>query len=70
MAPIQGGDHEAEGGKRNGGPVGSGDTSLISTVAWPPQCGGLLINGLVRPTGLRRWGTALSDGIRISVLDS
>ena len=42
----------------------------ISTVAWPPQCGGLLINGLVRPKGLGRWGTALSDGIRISVLDS
>ena len=52
MWPRSGG--ETTGGKRTGGPVGSGDTSLISTVAWPPQCSGLLINGLVRPTGLYR----------------
>ena len=30
-------------------PIGSGDTSLISTSAWPPQCIGVLIYGLVRP---------------------
>ena len=32
-----------------GGLVGSGDTSLISTAAWPPQCIGVLIYGLARP---------------------
>ena len=68
VAPIQGG--EATGGKRTGGPVGSKDTSLISTVAWPPQCSGVLIYGLAKPRGLGRWGTTLSDGIRIFVLDS
>ena len=25
-------------GNKTGGPIGSGDTSLISPVAWPPQC--------------------------------
>ena len=68
MAPIQGG--EAAGGQRTGDPVDSKDTSLISTVAWPPQCSGVLINGLVRSRGFGRWGTTLSDGIRISVQDS
>ena len=34
--PLSGGE-PAEGNK-TGGPVGSGDTSLISPVAWPPQC--------------------------------
>ena len=25
-------------GNKTGGPVGSGDTNLIVSVAWPPQC--------------------------------
>ena len=29
---------EPEEGNKTGGPVGSGDTSLIFPVAWPPQC--------------------------------
>ena len=29
---------EPAGGNKTGGPVGSGDTSLISPVAWSPQC--------------------------------
>ena len=33
----QSGSEPAEGNK-TGGPVGSRDTILISTVAWPPQC--------------------------------
>ena len=36
MWPHSGG--EPAGGNKTGGPVGSGDTSLISPVAWPPQC--------------------------------
>ena len=34
--PHSGG--EPAGGNKTGGPVGSGDTSLIFPVAWPPQC--------------------------------
>ena len=33
--PLRG---EPAGGNKTGGPIGSGDTSLISPVAWPPQC--------------------------------
>ena len=47
VAPIKGG--EPAGGNKTGGPVGSGDTSLVSTSAWPPQCIGVLIYGLARP---------------------
>ena len=36
MWPHSGG--EPARGNKTGGPVGSGDTSLISPVAWPPQC--------------------------------
>jgi len=39
------------GSNKTGGPVGSGDTSLISTSAWLPQCIGVLIYGLARPMG-------------------
>ena len=46
-APIKGG--EPAGGYKTGGPVGSGDKSLISPAAWPPQCSGVLIYGLARP---------------------
>ena len=45
--PDSGG--EPAGSNKTGGPVGSGDTSLISTSAWPPQCIGILIYGLARP---------------------
>ena len=34
--PYSGG--EPAGGNKTGGPVGSRDTSLISLLAWPPQC--------------------------------
>ena len=47
VAPIKGG--EPAGGNKTGGPVGSRDTSLISTSAWPPQCIEVLIYGLARP---------------------
>ena len=47
VAPIKGG--EPAGGNKTGGPVGSGDKSLISPAAWPPQCSGVLIYGLARP---------------------
>ena len=66
--PHSGG--EPAGGNKTGGPIGSGDTRLISTSAWPPQCIGVLIYGLARPMRCGRWSTALSDSIRISVLDS
>ena len=37
-------------GIKTGGPVGSGDTSLISPIAWPPQCNrGTHLYGLARP---------------------
>ena len=39
---------EPAGSNKTGSPVGSGDTSLISTSAWPPQCIGLAIYGLAR----------------------
>ena len=45
-------------------------TSAYSTSAWPPQCIGVLIYGLARPMRWGRWSTALSDSIRISVLDA
>ena len=68
VAPIKG--SEPAGGNKIGGPVGSGDTSLISTVAWPPQCSGVLIYGLASPMRWGRWRMALSDSIRKSDLDS
>ena len=37
---------EPAGGDKTGGLVGSGDTSLISTSAWPPLCIRVLIYGL------------------------
>ena len=46
MAPIKGG--EPAGGNKTG-PIGSGDKSLTSPAAWPPQCSGVLIYGLARP---------------------
>ena len=48
VAPIQGVSQQ-EVRNKTGGPVGSGDASLISTSAWPPQCIGVLIYGLARP---------------------
>ena len=45
--PHSGG--EPAGGNKTGGPVGSGETILVSTSAWPPQCIGELIDGLARP---------------------
>ena len=65
--PYSGG--EPAGGNKTGGPVGSGDTSLISTSVWPPQCIGVLIYGLPRPMRWGKWSTALRDGIKIFVLD-
>ena len=47
VSPIKGG--EPAGGNKTGGPIGSGDTSLISTPARSPQCIGVLIYGLARP---------------------
>ena len=47
VAPDSGG--EPAGGNKTGGLVGSGDTSLVSIPAWPPQCSGVLIYGLARP---------------------
>ena len=41
---------EPAGGTKTGDPVGSGDTSFISTSAWSLQCIGVLIYGLARPT--------------------
>ena len=64
--PHSGG--EPAGGNKTGGPVGSGDISLISAAAWPPQCIGVLIYGVARPMRRGRWSTALSDDIRITVL--
>ena len=54
---------EPAGSNKTGGPVGSGDNSLISTSAWLPQCIEVLIYGLARPMRCGRWSTALSDGI-------
>ena len=47
VAPIKG--SEPAGGNKIGGPVGSGDTSLISTVAWPLNAVGYSSMGLQVP---------------------
>ena len=50
-------------------PLAAG-TPAFSIAVWFPQCSGVLIDGLARPMRWGRWDTALSDGIRIFILDS
>ena len=57
-------------GNKTGGPVGSRDTSLIFPVAWPPQCTRGTHLWACKTHEMREVGMALSDGIRIFVLDS
>ena len=58
--PYSGG--EPAGGNKTGGPVGSGDTRLISPTVWPPQCSGVLIYGLARPM---RWDTRIHTHMHV-----